>query len=176
MHVSEALVGGGELEVVVEGAQDGADVGLPVLGALGEAGEGGDQLDAEVVVVRARADGQLGGDAPLAGRDRVGPVARDVVGNAGAGQLGADLVLESRGGLVVALAAAENEAEGDAEEKVRDVAGRGRWPLANVGAGTPVGLGLIVASKGGLGRVDEVRHGGQWDGQAPGERSQPGWV
>lgn len=114
-------------------------------------------------------DAELAGDGPFAGRDGGGAGAGgDVVGDSGAGELGADLVFEAGGGLVITLAAADDEAEFDAEAEVGRLDALGFLAPVVVGASSVVvRLGFLVAvvdtavTAGLGGHKGDVRHGGQ---------------
>jgi hypothetical protein len=89
-----------------------------------------------------------------------------VVGDAGASELLAELVLEAGHGLVVAFPAAEDEAELDTEAEVGGVYALRLLAPGVVGAGAVVVCGEFIVATTMMtrlrGHIGEVRHGGQW--------------
>ena len=87
-----------------------------------------------------------------------------MVGDAGAGQLGADLVFEAGHGLVVTLAAADDEAELDAEAEVGGLRALGCLVPFLVGDSPVARWGFVVTPAEVFrlrGDEGEVRHGGR---------------
>ena len=148
VDVREARVRRRQLKVRVERVEQAPQLLLPRLGPPREAHEGRGELHAEAVVARARGDAQLAGDGPPLREDGVGGCAGDVVGDAGACEASADLVQEARDGFVVAAAAADDEAELDAKEKIWGVdrAGIALVPVMVIAGLDQVGVIRVVVA------------------------------